>query len=67
MLYEVITLLVSGVSGLIASNAGDLEAVVRFLNGLFASPTIVTVVIIVLSVCEIIAGFFLLMESYNFV
>lgn len=58
-------LLVSGVSGLIASNAGDLEPVVRFLNGLFASPTIVTIVVIVLSVCEIIAGFFLLMEIFT--
>lgn len=58
-------LLVSGVSGLIASSAGDLQAVVTFLNGLFDSPSIVTIIVIVLSICEIIAGFFLIMELFT--
>lgn len=58
-------LLVSGVSGLIASSAGDLQPVVTFLNGLFASPSIVTIIVIVLSICEIIAGFFLITEIFT--
>ncbi len=58
-------LLVSGVTGLLNSSAGDLAAVVEFLNGLFKSSSIVTIMIIVLSVCEIIAGFFLLAELFT--
>lgn len=58
-------LLVSGVSGLIGSSAGDLQPVVAFLNGLFSSPTIVTFIIIALSVAEIIAGFFLITELFT--
>jgi len=58
-------LLVSGVTGLLNSSAGDLAAVVDFLNGLFRSSSIVTIMIIVLSVCEIIAGFFLLSELFT--
>lgn len=58
-------LLVSGVSGLLNSSAGDLAAVVVFLNGLFKSSSIATILIIVLSVCEIIAGFFLLAELFT--
>ena len=58
-------LLVSGVTGLLRSNAGDLAPVVVFLNDFFKSSTIVTIVVIVLSVCEIIAGFFLLAELFT--
>ncbi|HPO02614.1 hypothetical protein K7J14_11740 [Treponema zuelzerae] len=58
-------LLASGVTGLLNSSAGDLEPVVRFLNGLFESRSIVTIMIVVLSVFEIIAGFFLLTELFT--
>jgi len=58
-------LLVSGVTGLLASNAGDLQPVVQFLNGLIENKTVVTIIVIVLSVCEIVAGFFLIMEIFT--
>lgn len=58
-------LLVSGVTGLLNTSAGDLAPVIGFLNELFKNSSIVTIMIIVLSVCEIIAGFFLLMELFT--
>lgn len=58
-------LLVSGVTGLLNSSAGDLAAVIGFLNELFRNPSIVTIMVIVLSVSEIIAGFFLIMELFT--
>ena len=58
-------LLVSGVAGILNSSAGDLSPVVTFLKGLFNSPSIATMIIIVLSVCEIIAGFFLITELFT--
>lgn len=58
-------LLVSGVSGLMNSSAGELAPVVVFLNGLFESRSIVTIMIIVLSVFEIIGGVFLFMEIFT--
>jgi hypothetical protein len=58
-------LLVSGVTGILNSSAGDLSPVVTFLKGLFNSPSIATMIIIVLSVCEIIAGFFLITELFT--
>lgn len=58
-------LLVSGVTGLLNSSAGDLAGVVGFLNDLFKNPSMVTLLVIVLSISEIIAGFFLLMELFT--
>jgi len=58
-------LLISGVSGLINTSAGELAPVIGFLNDLFKNSSIVTIMIIVLSICEIIAGFFLLMELFT--
>jgi len=58
-------LLVSGVTGLLNSSAGDLAPVIKFLNELFKNPSVVTIMIIVLSVSEIIAGFFLLAELFT--
>ncbi|HNY21204.1 MAG TPA: hypothetical protein PKO22_03535 [Treponemataceae bacterium] len=55
-------LLVSGVTGLLKSSAGDLAPIVTFLNKLFENPSLVTLIVIILSVSEIIAGFFLLSE-----
>lgn len=58
-------LFVSGVTGLLSSSAGDLSAVVGFLNNLLKNPSIVNLVMIILSVCEIIAGFFLIAELFT--
>lgn len=58
-------LLVSGVSGLINTSAGELAPVIGFLIDLFKNSSIVTIMIIVLSICEIIAGFFLLTELFT--
>lgn len=58
-------LLVSGITGLLRSNAGDLAPVVNFLNDFLKSSTITTIMVIVISVCEIIAGFFLLSELFT--
>jgi uncharacterized membrane protein YphA (DoxX/SURF4 family) len=57
-------LLVSGITGLCNSSAGDLAPVIAFLNDFFKSSTIATIMTIVLSVCEIIAGFFLIIELF---
>ena len=57
-------LLVGGVTGLLNTSAGDLAPVIKFFNGLFNSSSIVTIMIIVLSIFEIIAGFFLLAEIF---
>jgi uncharacterized membrane protein YphA (DoxX/SURF4 family) len=58
-------LLVSGVTGLLNTSAGDLAPVIKFFNGLFNSTSIVTIMIIVLSIFEVIAGFFLLAELFT--
>lgn len=58
-------LLVSGATGLMNSSAGDLAAVIGLLNELFRNPSVVTLLVIVLSVSEIIAGFFLIMELFT--
>lgn len=58
-------LLVSGVTGLLNSSAGDLAAVFGFLNEFFKNASISTILVIVLSVSEIIAGFFLIMELFT--
>ncbi len=58
-------LLVSGITGLLNSSAGDLAPVVAFLDQLFNSSSISTIVIIILSVSEIIAGFFLISELFT--
>jgi hypothetical protein len=58
-------LLVSGITGLLRSSAGDLAPVVNFLNEFLQNSTIVTITIIVLSICEIIAGAFLLAELFT--
>ncbi len=55
-------LLVSGVTGLLKSSAGDLAPIVTFLNKLFENASLVSLIVIILSVSEIIAGFFLLSE-----
>lgn len=55
-------LLVAGITGIIRSSAGDLAPVVAFLGDLFKNASLATIMVVVLSVCEIIAGFFLLTE-----
>ena len=59
-------LVVSGVTGLMQSSAGNLNPVVTFLTQLVKSSTISTVIIIAIAVCELIAGFFLLMGLFTF-
>ena len=59
-------LLVSGVTGLMQSSAGNLNPVVSFLTQLVKSSTISTIIIIAIAVCELIAGFFLLMGLFTF-
>lgn len=58
-------LLVAGITGIIRSNAGELAPVVSFLGDLFKNPSLATIMVVVLSVCEIIAGFFLLTELFT--
>ncbi len=58
-------LLVSGITGIMRSNAGDLSAVVNFLNDFVKSQTATTIFVVVLSICEIIAGAFLLAELFT--
>lgn len=58
-------LLVGGITGILNSNAGDLAPVVGFLNSLISSKSLVTIIVIVLSVSEIMAGFFLLAELFT--
>ena len=48
-------LLVSGVTGLMQSTAGNLNPVVTFLTQLVKSSTISTIIIIAIAVCELIA------------
>jgi hypothetical protein len=55
-------LLVSGISGLLKSSAGDLAPVIEFLKTAFTNASVATMIVIVLSVCEIVAGCFLLGE-----
>ena len=62
----VIFLLVSGVTGLMQSTAGNLNPVVTFLTQLVKSSTISTIIIVAIAVCELIAGFFLLMGLFTF-
>ena len=59
-------LLVSGVTGLMQSSAGNLNPVVTFLTQLIKSSTVSTIIIITIAVCELIAGFFLLMGLFTF-
>ena len=59
-------LVVSGVTGLMPSSAGNLNPVVSFLTQLVKSSTISTIIIIAIAVCELIAGFFLLMGLFTF-
>lgn len=59
-------LVVSGVTGLMQSSAGNLNPVVSFLTQLVKSSTISTIIIIAIAVCELIAGFFLLMGLFTF-
>ncbi len=58
-------LLVSGITGLLNSSAGDLAPVVAFFDRLFNSSSISTIAVIILSVSEIIAGFFLISELFT--
>lgn len=58
-------LLVSGVTGIINSSAGELAPAVSFLDSLFNNSSIAIIMIIVLSVCEIVAGFFLITEIFT--
>ncbi|HKL85808.1 MAG TPA: hypothetical protein VJ861_05715 [Treponemataceae bacterium] len=58
-------LLVSGITGLLNSSAGDLAPVVSFFNDLLKSKSAITIVIMILSIVEIIAGFFLLTELFT--
>ena len=59
-------LLVSGVTGLMQSSAGNLNPVVSFLTQLVKSSTISTIIIIAIAVCELIAGFFFLIGLFTF-
>lgn len=58
-------LLVSGITGLLSSSAGDLAPVVEFFNSLFRSSSVLTVMIIILSISQIIGGFFLITELFT--
>lgn len=58
-------LLVSGITGLLSSSAGDLAPVVEFFNSLFKSSSVLTVMIIILSISQIIGGFFLITELFT--
>jgi len=58
-------LLVSGIYGIIGSTAGELAPVVAFVNQLFNSQSAATIMIVVLSVCELVAGLFLFMELFT--
>ncbi|HHU36062.1 MAG TPA: hypothetical protein GXZ47_02415 [Treponema sp.] len=58
-------LMVSGITGLLSSSAGDLEPVVRLFNDLFNNSSVLTVMIIILSISQIIAGFFLIVELFT--
>ncbi|MBN1616273.1 MAG: hypothetical protein JW875_03095 [Spirochaetales bacterium] len=58
-------LLVSGITGLIRSSAGDLAPVVGFLADLIRNGSVLSIMVIILSVCEIIAGFFLITELFT--
>lgn len=55
-------LLVSGITGLLSSSAGDLAPVVTFLKNALTNASVATLIVIILSVCEIVAGVFLLGE-----
>lgn len=59
-------LLVSGVTGLMQTSAGNLNPVVAFLTQLLKSSTAVTVIIISIAICELIAGLFLLIGLFTF-
>lgn len=58
-------LLISGISGLTNSNAGDLELVLTKINSLFNSSSAMSFAIVILSVIELVAGLFLLMELFT--
>ena len=58
-------LVVSGVTGLMQSTAGNLNPAAVFMTQLLKSPTMGTAIIISIAVCELIAGFFLLMGLFT--
>lgn len=58
-------LVVSGVTGLMQSTAGNLNPVAVFMTQLLKSSTMGTAIIISIAVCELIAGFFLLMGLFT--
>lgn len=58
-------LMVSGISGLLSSSAGDLAPVIAFFNRIFNNSSVLTVMIIILSISQIIAGFFLIVELFT--
>ena len=59
-------LLVSGVMGLMQSNAGNLNPVVTFLTHLLKNAGIAHAIIIAIAVCELVAGLFLLIGLFTF-
>ena len=52
-------------NGVTSSSAGDLAPVVEFFNSLFKSSSVLTVAIIILSISQIIGGFFLITELFT--
>lgn len=58
-------LIVAGILGLMRSSGGELGEVVAFLNSLFKSSVITTVIIITIAIAELIAGVFLIVEFFS--
>ena len=58
-------LVVSGVTGLMQSTAGNLNPAAVFMTQLLKSSTMGTAIIISIAVSELIAGFFLLMGLFT--
>lgn len=58
-------LITAGISGLIQTTAGELVPVFNALNKLFNIPSLTTAIIFVLSISELIAGIFLIVEFFS--
>lgn len=57
-------LIVAGVQGLMQTSAGELGTIISALNKLFRIPSLTTTVIFILSISELIAGIFLIVEFF---
>ncbi|NVP22965.1 hypothetical protein HW453_02765 [Treponema phagedenis] len=58
-------LLVSGITGLMYSTAGEFGKVVDFLSTLFQSRTVSTIIVMAIAICELIAAIFLLVDLFS--